>query len=122
MKDTKFLIVEDDELTREVLKKTLLGLNYKNIITCSNGFEAIDIIRAEAIDICIMDVELNDKLDGIDTAKIIEGKTKVIFTSSHKESDTFKRISEAESHGFLSKPITPQMVQQAVELALSAGN
>jgi len=122
MKDTKFLIVEDDELTREVLKKTLLGLNYKNIITCSNGFEAIDIIRTEAIDICIMDIELNDKLDGVDTAKIISGKTKIIFTSSHKESDTFKRISETESFGFLSKPITPQMVQQAVELALGTTN
>jgi DNA-binding NarL/FixJ family response regulator len=122
MKDTKFLIVEDDELTREVLKKTLLGLNYKNIITCSNGFEAIEIIRAETIDICIMDIELNDKLDGVDTAKIIGGKTKVIFASSHKESDTFKRISEASSHGFLSKPITSQMLQQAVDLALSASN
>jgi DNA-binding NarL/FixJ family response regulator len=120
MKNTTFLIVEDEDLTREVLRKTLLGLNYKNIITCKNGFEAIDIVRKDKIDICIMDIELNDKLDGVDTAKIIGDKTKIIFTSGHKESDTFKRISETNSHGFLSKPITSQMVQQAVELALSA--
>ena len=106
MKTTTFLIVEDDDLTREVLKKTLLGLNYKNILSCTNGFEAIDIIRKDNIDICIMDIELNSKLDGVDTAKIIGNKTKVIFTSIHKESDTFKRISETNSHGFLSKPIT----------------
>lgn len=122
MKNTTFLIVEDDDLTREVLRKTLLGLNYKNILSCNNGFEAIDIIRKGSIDICIMDIELNNKLDGVDTAKIIGDKTKIIFTSTHKESDTFKRISETNSHGFLSKPITPQMVQQAVELALSANS
>lgn len=122
MKNTTFLIVEDDDLTREVLRKTLLGLNYKNILSCNNGFEAIDIIRKDKIDICIMDIELNNKLDGVDTAKIIGDKTKIIFTSGHKESDTFKRISETNSHGFLSKPITSQMVQQAVELALSAEN
>ena len=122
MKTTKFLIVEDDDLTREVLRKTLLGLNYKNIVSCNNGFEAIDIIRKDNIDICIMDIELNNKLDGVDTAKIIGDKTKVVFTSSYKESDTFKRISETNSHGFLSKPITPQMVQQAIDLALSVNS
>ncbi len=120
MKNTTFLIVEDDELTREVLRKTLNGLNYKNIISCTNGFEAIDIIRRETIDICIMDIELNNKLDGVDTAKIVGDKTKVIFTSSHKESETFNRISEANSHGFLSKPITSQMVELAIDLALNA--
>lgn len=67
-----------------------------------------------------MDIELNNKLYGVDTAKIVGDKTKVIFTSSHKESETFKRISEANSHGFLSKPITSQMVELAIDLALNA--
>jgi hypothetical protein len=37
-----------------------------------------------------MDIELNNKLYWVDTAKIVGDKTKVIFTSSHKESETFK--------------------------------
>ncbi len=122
MKNLTFLIVEDDEVTREVLRKTLAGLNYKNIMTCSNGFDAIDIVRKDNIDICIMDIELNNKLDGVDTAKLIGSSSKVIFTSGNKESETFKRISEANSYGFLSKPITAQMLQQSIELALSATN
>lgn len=122
MKNLTFLIVEDDEVTREVLRKTLASLNYKNILTCSNGFDAIDIVRKDNIDICIMDIELNNKLDGVDTAKLIGTSSKVIFTSGNKESETFKRISEANSYGFLSKPITTQMLQQSIELALSATN
>jgi DNA-binding NarL/FixJ family response regulator len=120
MKDLTFLIVEDDEVTKGVIRKTLLELDYKNILTCNNGFDAIDIVRKDHIHICIMDIELNDVLDGVDTAKLIGSSAKVIFTSALEESDVFERINKANNYGFLPKPITAKMLQQCIELAMSA--
>ena len=98
----------------------MLELDYKNILTCNNGFDAIDIVRKDHIHICIMDIELNDVLDGVDTAKLIGSSAKVIFTSALEESDVFERINEANNYGFLPKPITAKMLQQCIELAMSA--
>lgn len=120
MKNNPILIVEDDAMSLESLKKILEGLGYINLTHVNNGLDAINQIKEKRFDLVLMDIGLEGKLDGIDTNSLIGDQTRVVFTSgNHKDSETFKRIASAKSFGFISKPFTPQLVKDAIDNALN---
>jgi DNA-binding NtrC family response regulator len=120
MNQRALLIVEDDQMSFESLKKILDNLGYQNVKHVTNGMDALNEVKHQAFEIVLMDIGLEGKLDGIDTSSLMEGKSKVIFTSAnHKDGETFKRIAKAGSYGFISKPYTIQQVRDALENALN---
>jgi DNA-binding NtrC family response regulator len=66
MGELTILVVDDEEILRKTLKTFLEDEGYK-ILVASNGAEAMDQIKNNAIDIAIVDVNLPD----IDGATII---------------------------------------------------
>jgi DNA-binding NtrC family response regulator len=120
MNTQKILIVEDDLLSKETLIQILNSYGYKNTHWVSNGMDAFNYIKDVKVDLILMDIALEGKLDGIDTAKIVDSNIPVIFTSSSKDSNTFKRIAGTHSYGFLQKPYTPALVKEAIDNAFSA--
>jgi hypothetical protein len=120
MKANPILVVEDDAMSFESLKKILEGLGYRNITHASNGLDAINTARDNKFDVVLMDIGLEGKLDGINTSSLLGGNARVVFTSgNHKDSETFKRVAAAKAYGFISKPFTPQLVKDALDNALS---
>ncbi|MFN4083329.1 MAG: response regulator [Bacteroidia bacterium] len=119
MNSKKLLIVEDDLLSKESLIKILEGYGYTNIHWVSSGMDAFNYIKENKTDLILMDITLEGKLDGIDTAKIVDNNIPVIFTSSSKDSNTFKRVATTKSFGFLQKPYTPALVKEALDNAFS---
>jgi len=120
MKNTSILVVEDDSITFESLKKILENLGYANFSHVTNGMDAIAAAKLLDYEIILMDIGLEGKLDGIDTA-LLDGKSKVIFTSgNHKDGATFSRVAKTGGYGFISKPYTSQQVREALENALKA--
>ncbi|OYU96960.1 MAG: hypothetical protein CFE21_01335 [Bacteroidetes bacterium B1(2017)] len=119
MKNNSILLVEDDAMSFQSLKRILEDLGYKNLTHVTNGIDAINSVKNSHFDIVLMDIGLEGKLDGIDTSALLDGKARVIFTSgNHKDGQTFSRIAKAGSYGFISKPFTSQLVREAVENAL----
>ncbi|MDZ4667226.1 MAG: response regulator [bacterium] len=119
MKTTSILIVEDDSMSFESLKKILDNLGYQNLVHATNGMDALNAIKEKSFELVLMDIGLEGKLDGIDTSELMDGKARVIFTSgNHKDGATFSRIGKAKSYGFISKPFTSQLVKEAIENAL----
>jgi hypothetical protein len=120
MNKRDLLIVEDDQMSFESLKKILDNLGYQNLVHVTNGMDALNEVKHKVFDVVLMDIGLEGKLDGIDTSSLMEGKSRVIFTSAHhKDGETFKRIAKAGSYGFISKPYTLQQVKDALENALA---
>jgi CheY-like chemotaxis protein len=121
MKNTSILVVEDDSMTFESLKKILENLGYANFSHVTNGMDAIAAAKLLDYEIILMDIGLEGKLDGIDTSALLDGKSKVIFTSgNHKDGATFSRVAKTGGYGFISKPYTSQQVREALENALKA--
>lgn len=119
MKNQSILIVEDDAMSFESLKKILENMGYNNLAHVSNGMDAINMVKQQKFDLVLMDIGLDGKLDGIDTSSLLDGNVKVIFTSGHhKDGETFSRVAKSGSYGFISKPFTSQLVREAVENAL----
>jgi DNA-binding NtrC family response regulator len=119
MKNQSILIVEDDAMSYESLKRILEDIGYRKLTHVTNGMDALSAVKENNFNIVLMDIGLEGKLDGIDTSSLMEGKSRVIFTSgNHKDGATFSRVAKAGSYGFISKPFTPQLVREAIENAL----
>lgn len=76
------LVVEDNIIIAMVTRKTLLGAGYIVSEILSNGLEAIQEVRRNCPDLILMDIQLDEGADGIQT--MIEIKKSVLlplFTS-----------------------------------------
>lgn len=69
-KDTRILIVEDDEVTVFLHEKLLQG--HCLVKSVRSGYEALNLLQKEAFDLILMDINLGDiHMDGIKTMRII---------------------------------------------------
>jgi DNA-binding response OmpR family regulator len=73
---TTILLVEDDKNQRLLYEMELRQEGYE-VVTASNGKEALEIIKEKLPDIIIMDINM-PKMDGIDTMGRILSKNKEI--------------------------------------------
>lgn len=102
------LIVDDEEIIREVGKTMLEGLGYM-VLTAANGKEAVDIYRerGKEIDLIIMDL-IMPVMDGPTASKeilTIDKNARIIISSGYSQD----RIEELEGYGikgFINKPFS----------------
>ena len=108
---TKVLIVEDNVLNRELMQDILDG-NGVHWISATSGAQAIDLLRTEAVDIVLMDLQMPE-MDGFQTLeniqKLLGASTPpvIAITGNAMEVDR-KRCLEEGFAGFLKKPFRIQ--------------
>ena len=120
MKKARVLIVENEKVTATVLRQTLERIGYDVAGVIATGEEAISRVRAEAIDIILMDIALDDVLDGIHTAHCIRRTRDVpiIYITSRADEETIQRAKFTEPFAFLPKPIEAKGLQATNEISL----
>src|SRR3569833_900374 len=67
---SRFLLVNDNDDTREFLARTLRKAGYSNLIEARNGAEAVHKLREESIELVITDVHM-PQLDGWRLARMV---------------------------------------------------
>ncbi len=109
----KVLIVEDDLILSMLNKKNVELLGHKVIATATNGKSAIEATKTHDPDIILMDLRLDDKMDGIDTMKEIAkfADTPVIYITGNSDEKSKERAAETNMLGFCIKPINFQQLQ-----------
>ncbi len=68
----KFLIVDDKEDMRKIIRQTVCGIE-DSIVECSDGDEAVDIYTKQRPDFVLMDIRMKN-LNGIQATKTINKK------------------------------------------------
>lgn len=126
MQETVFtvLIVEDDDGVRNLIR-TLLRLAGIEALSCQDGEEALDLLRARGgnIQLVISDVNLGPAMDGIELAgnlRSLHPCLKTLFISGREDEDRINREVESGRAFFLSKPFRPRDLVEKVKLILSA--
>ena len=117
--DKKILIVDDEQSLASMLRLTLISLGYQSPEIANNSREAIEKTRSLDPDIILMDIMLNDRIDGIETAQIIRADydVPVIFMTGKPSEEIFVRAREAGPYGYLIKPIREEELWSAIENA-----
>ncbi|GGG25311.1 hypothetical protein GCM10011344_27480 [Dokdonia pacifica] len=116
------LIVEDDYQESEYLKDILEDIGYNVIGSSASGEEAIDLYKELYADVVIMDIDLNGKLDGIETAKIISEKygSYIIYLTSLRDKITFKRAKATFPKFFISKPFNKYQLLDVIDQVIDS--
>lgn len=85
MKKYKCLIVDDEELARELIETHLNQLpDFEIVAICASAIEASSVLKNETVDLLFLDIEM-PVLKGTDFLKNLVHKPKVIFTTAHRE-------------------------------------
>ncbi len=116
------LVVEDEALIALDLACSIEALGYKVLGPASNGDDARRIAASETPDLLLMDVSIQGKADGIDTARAIAEKNpvRVIFLTAHTDAATRRRAEEMQPAAFLTKPYNARQMQAILEAAFAA--
>ena len=100
----KILVVEDDGISASVLKMKLENWGYESPVAFTSQ-DAIRQFQKTEPDLVIMDIALKGKLNGIETAEIIdsERKTPIIYYSSKNDHEFSEKIKNIQNRDYITK-------------------
>lgn len=79
------LIIDDEPIALEKLKKYVERTPKLQLAgACANGFEALEFIRSNEVDLIITDINMPD-LDGLDFVKTLSQPPLIIFTTAYPQ-------------------------------------
>jgi two-component system OmpR family response regulator len=106
MPGNKVLLVEDDRTLLDVLKYNLTKEGH-DVVTASDGVEALDMARNKKPDLIVLDVML-PKLDGFEVCRILRRETTTpILMLTAKASETDKVVGlELGADDYMTKPFS----------------
>ncbi|AET67530.1 response regulator with putative antiterminator output domain [Desulfosporosinus orientis DSM 765] len=117
MSELSILIADDEALIRLDIKEMLLGAGHVVCAEANNGHKAIELAKALAPDLAILDVMMPG-LDGLETAKILHSlNIPVLLLTAYSQSKFIKRAEKVSVYGYLVKPITERDLLPAIQIA-----
>jgi signal transduction histidine kinase/ActR/RegA family two-component response regulator len=121
--DETILIIDDEEVVRQLGVLTLANLGYK-VLLATNGQEGLDVFHQHMDEISLVLLDLT--MPGLDGAEVLAEisllprRVPVILTSGYDET-SLSEISEGRYlSGFLQKPYTPEVLARAVREILNS--
>lgn len=109
------LIVDDEELARQVLRELLQTHPEMRILAeCANGFEAVKAVVEHKPDLVFLDVQM-PKLSGFDVLELIDRDIAVIFVTAYDQ--YAMKAFEVHAVDYLLKPIGRERFEGALERA-----
>ena len=120
MRCAKILIVEDEILVADSIKRSLGKHGYKFATLAVSGEKALQIAEKENPDLVLMDIVLKGDLDGIKTADQIRKQfgIPVIFLTAYSDNEIFQSAKITEPFGYIAKPFDTKQLILNIEMAL----
>lgn len=114
----RVLIVDDIETNRDLLRRRLSRLGITDILEAADGAQALDVIRANALDLVMLDIMMPvmtgfDVLEVLRSEELIE-RLPVIVISAMNEMEATVRAIELGAEDFLLKPFDPTLLRARV--------
>jgi CheY-like chemotaxis protein len=120
-KARKILVVEDEALVALGVSSLLEDMGHEVCGVAASVEEALALSRAHWPDLVLMDVNLQEGGSGIDAAhqlRAFEQPPLVLFLTSYVDSETRRRMEEAEPFGIMQKPYQEAQLEKTVTEAL----
>jgi len=112
----KTLIIDDEPLARELVKRYLLDHPEIELLAeCNDGFEALKAIQQMEPDLIFLDIQM-PKLEGFELLEVLQQRPEIIFTTAY---DQFAiRAFEMNAVDYLLKPFSKERFDSAVAKAI----
>lgn len=122
-KDKLNILIVDDKRANIFAMEQMLARPDRNILTATNGNEALKLVLNEDISLIILDVQMPD-MDGFEVAQIIKSNKRtrdipIIFASAEKKERQFMvKGFEEGAIEYLYKPLDKDITQAKVDVLL----
>ncbi len=121
MENNRILVVEDEHIVALDIKMHLENYGYSVPAVYATGEEVL--VNFELVDplLVIMDIKLQGRLDGLDTAREIKRRYRVpvVLLTAHADEATVERAKESQPFGYIIKPFEERELRTAIVVALS---
>lgn len=118
--ERKVLVVEDEFIVAEYIKKSLERMGYCVPSIASSGEEAIEKAKIHKPDIVLMDIKLEGEMDGIMAADVIKSRYNIpiIFLTAYSDDKILQLAKITEPFGYILKPFRERELRINIEIAL----
>ena len=112
MQKWKCLIVDDEPPAVSLIRSYAESLEYLEVVeTCSNAFQAIELLNCTKIDLLFLDVSI-PKLLGTQMLRAIQHPPRVVFITAHR--DYAAEAFELDAVDYLLKPVSFERFLKAI--------
>jgi DNA-binding NtrC family response regulator len=116
----RILIVEDDDLMRELMTKILAGEHY-HIFQASSGEEALKLLQEQAIDLVLTDLRLTgmNGLQLLTEVRTFDQEIVVIVMTAYASVETAVEAMRKGAYDYLTKPFINDEIRVMLRRALN---
>jgi len=116
----KILIVEDERIISEDIKKRLQKLGYSVPSIARSGEEAVHKARVLNPDLVLMDIVLEGEMDGIEAAAHIKSlcEIPIVYLTAYADQKTLERAKITEPYGYILKPFDDRDLHITIDIGL----
>jgi len=113
------LIVEDDEMIREMMDFTLTQAGY-TVASASSGEAALELARRMKFSAILLDIHM-PRMSGVDVLRALKrtGRPPVIMVTANRNAETVGEAMRLGCSGYLCKPFRPEELVQRVKASLA---
>ena len=113
MKKIRVVIVDDEDLARQVVREYLQGEDDTEIVAeCTNGFDAVKVVAEHKPDLLFLDVQM-PKLDGFEVLELIGPDVAVVFVTAYDQ--YAMKAFDAAAVDYLLKPFDGERFRTALQ-------
>ncbi len=118
MSANKILIVDDEEIIVRLLSMSLRSDGY-DVVTATNGDEALKVLEKEAPDIVVTDIKMPvmDGLELLKQIKLDDVDKEVIIVTGHGDIDSTITALQYGASDFINKPVRDEALAIALDRA-----
>lgn len=120
MSEARILVVEDERIVAEDIRRTLQNLGYSVPPIVASGEKAIKEVEKNNPDLVLMDIVLKGEMDGIEVAEQIRSRfdIPVVYLTAYSDDKFIERAKITEPFGYIIKPFKKRELHINIEIAL----
>lgn len=116
----RIVIVDDSRVIQDILLIKLQEFGYEIPALFESGEELLKCVEEISPDLILMDINLDGKLDGIETARQVHllSNIPIIYITSENKIDIIERARDTEPFGYMIKPFNDLELYSNIDYAL----
>lgn len=119
MDKEQILVVDDEQVIRESLKRILERAGYQ-VAVSGSGYNAMELVQKQDIDLVLTDLKMPgmEGLEVLKSIKVLQPDVPVVIITGYATVETAVEAIKSGAYDYLSKPFTPDQVKDLVSKAL----
>ena len=119
--DIKLMIVEDEVLIAEDIADLCEDIGFPPVFVAYRAGQALNYLKENPVDLVLLDINLEDDIDGIEIAEFINKQCNAdfIFLTSYSDQNTLAKVVSTNPAGYIVKPFNKEQLLSTIVLVIN---